>query len=247
MKLLLSWIVIPACLLLIILGGCGKEGGKCVSSSGQILVEDRRISDFDSIRVQDHLNVILVQDSVNSVKVEAGENIIGGIVTELSGRELILRNTNKCNWLRSYTKPINVYVSVKNLLKIHYESSGDISCTDTIRTGYLKIDMWGGCGTIDLRVNVGDGYFIQHMGTATLVLTGICNISSVYAGDYGLLQLRGLRTGYTFVTNSGSNDCYVNASQVLGATITSIGNIYYSGGPQEITTTITGAGQLIPY
>ncbi|MEI6433730.1 MAG: head GIN domain-containing protein [Bacteroidota bacterium] len=230
----------------IIMSACSKDGGKCVSSTGQIVVQDRRISEFDSIRVLDYVNVILIQDSVNGVKAEAGENIIGGIITELSGRELVIRNTNNCNWLRDYDKPINVYISVRNLLKIHYESSGDITCADTIRSGYLKIDVWGGCGTIDLKIKVVDGFFLLHLGTATIVLNGICNISSVYSGDFGLLQLKGLKTGYTFVTNSGSNDCYVNATHALEAKITSIGNIYFSGNPKEIKASITGAGQLIP-
>ena len=179
--------------------------------------------------------------------VEAGQNLMGGIKSELNGRELVLRNTNSCNWLRSYSKPVNVYVYQNHLLKIHYESAGDISCQDTIRAGYLKIDMWGGCGTIDLKVNIGDGHFIQHMGTATLILHGVCKVSSVYAGDYGLLQLKDLRTGYTFVTNSGSNDCYVNAIHELEATINSIGNIYYGGNPASIKASITGSGKLIAY
>ncbi|MDP1622101.1 MAG: head GIN domain-containing protein [Bacteroidales bacterium] len=247
MKYLGYTFILFICCLGIMLGGCGKDGGKCVSSTGRILLQDRNISDFDSIRVLDHVNVILNQGSENKVMVEAGEFIIGGIVTELAGRELVLRNTNRCNWLRSYSKPINVYVTVKNLLKIHYDSSGDITCTDTLRSGYLKIDMWGGCGAIDLKINVSDGFFIQHIGTATLILTGICKISNVFAGDYGLLQLTGLKAGYTFVTNSGTNNCYVYANRELDATITSIGNIYYSGDPKEIKATITGSGKLLPY
>jgi hypothetical protein len=241
--------LIPLIIILaeIILPSCSKEGGKCVSSSGTVIMQDRHISDFDSIRVLDYVNVILSQGPVNKVSVEAGENIIGGIITELSGRELVLRNTNNCNWLRSYSNPVNVHISVNNLLKIHYESSGNISCTDTIRSGYLKIDMWGGCGIIDLKINVADGFFLQHMGTATLNLYGICNISSVYAGDYGLLQLNGLRTGYSYVTNNSSNDCYVNAKHSLEATISSIGNIYYAGDPDSIKANITGSGKLIAY
>ena len=238
-------VIITACFLGIFLCSCGKNGGKCISTTGPVTRQVRLISDFDSIRVYDNLNVILIQDSVNKVTAEAGENIIGGIVATVSERELVLHNTNSCNWLRSYSNPLNVYVSVKNLMKIHYESSGDITCTDTIRSGYLKIDIWGGCGTIDLKVRVFDGYFIQRMGTATMILKGVCNVSSVFSGDFGLLNLKELKTGYTFVTNSGSNNCYVNTSHELGATITSIGNIYYSGNPKVIKTTITGTGKVI--
>lgn len=233
-------------IFLLSLTGCVKEDGVCVSTSGKLIREQRYLSDFDSIRVTDYVNVIITQDSVNTAMVEAGEYVAGGIITKVSGRELHIGNTNQCNWLRSYSKPLNVHLHVKNLMKIHYESSGDIHSTDTIRTGYLKIDMWGGCGTIDLLVNVGDGHFIQHMGTSTLILKGVCNVSSVYSGDYGLLKLDGLRTGFTFVKCSGSNDCYVNARHELNATITSIGNIYYTGNPSEIKFSGTGEGKLIP-
>ena len=133
------------------------------------------------------------------------------------------------------------------LFRSHYESSGNVTSVDTIRSSSLKIDLWGGCGDLELLVNIGDGTFIQHLGTASLVMKGRCNISNVYAGDFGLLQLSGLRTGYTFVTSNSSNDCYVNARHQLSAAIRSIGNIYYSGNPAEIITDITGEGRLIPH
>jgi len=247
MKRFLHILAFGASLAGILLCSCNKDGSRCLSPSGRIIIQDRHISEFDSIRVLDNVDVILVQDSMNRVQVEAGENIIGGIRTELSGRELVLSNSNMCNWMRSYSKPINVYVSVKNLLKINYDGSGDIHCTDTIRTGYLKLEMWGGCGNINLKINVDDGYFIQYMGTATLVVSGICKISNVHAGDYGLLNLGALKTGYTFVTNNSSNDCYVSAIHGINATISSIGNIYYKGDPVAINLTVTGTGKLIRY
>ncbi len=231
----------------VFLSSCLKDGGNCLSPSGPIITQDRHVADFDSIRMLDNVDVVLLQDSVNRVRVEAGENIIGGIRTDIAGRELIIANNNVCNWLRSYSAPIRVYVSVKNLLKIHYNSSGDISCPDTIRTGYFKIEMWGGCGNIGLKLVTDDGYFIQYIGTATLKASGTCKISNVHASDYGLLHLGNLRTGYTFVTNNSTNDCYVNAVHDLDATISSIGNIYYKGEPEAINLTVTGTGKLIRY
>lgn len=242
----LNWLLLSG-ICISWLSGCIKGDGSCFSGSGDVVFQQRNITEFDSIRIQDHVNVILRQGSVNSVTVEAGENIIGGILTELSGRELVISNVNQCNWLRSYNKPLNVHLTVRNLQKIHYESSGNIISLDTIRSPVLKIHLWGGCGDIDLLVNIGDGTFIQHLGTATLVLKGKCNVSNVYAGDFGLLQLKELRTGYTFVISNSSNDCYVNARHQLSATINSIGNIYYSGNPAEIVSDIKGAGRLIPY
>lgn len=226
---------------------CNKDGGKCFSNTGSIITQERNISDFDSIALYDNPDLVLTQDSVNKVSVEAGQNIISGITTQVIDHMLVIHNMNNCNWLRSYDKPIRVHVSVKNLRKIYYEASGNITSANTIQANDLHIDLWGGCGVIDLDLNVNIGTFIQHMGTADMVLRGACNISSVYSGDFGKLQLTGLTTGYTFVKNTGSNDCFVSVSKVLDATIGSMGNIYYSGNPDSIYTHINGSGAVIPY
>ncbi|MDP4281324.1 MAG: DUF2807 domain-containing protein [Bacteroidota bacterium] len=230
----------------LILPGCNKEG-VCISSTGPIKREPRKISDFDSLDVRGNVNVFLHQDTINRVMVEAGENLLPGIVTEVENRQLTINNFNTCNWVRSYSKPINVYVSVKNLIKIYYLSSGDITATDTLRSDSLHVEAWGGCGVIDLLMKTGSGQFILQMGTVDYKLRGICPITSIYAGDYGLFDCRNLKSSYTYVTNKGSNDCYVYSNYFLEATIGSIGNIYYTGNPLVIKTHIEGTGQLIPF
>ena len=229
------------------LTGCKKSGVNCLTSNGKTIRQDRLLQDFDSIDVQDYVNLIISQDSINNVTVESGQNIINGITTVIVDRQLVIRNNNKCNWLRSYDVPVNVYVSVKDLKKIYYLSSGNISTTNILKSSSLKIEVWGGSGTIDLDMDIQEGYFIMQMGTADFNLHGHCAINTIYAGDFGLFQCKDLKTGYSFVTNKGSNDCYVNASQYLEANIGSIGNIYYTGNPDTVITNIQGAGRVIRY
>jgi hypothetical protein len=163
------------------------------------------------------------------------------------GRQLYIGNKNRCNWLRDYSKPVNVHISAKNLLKIHYNGSGNITTEDTLRSGSLTVEVWGGCGTIDLLLNIPEGYFALHLGTATMILRGFCSITSVYSNDYGLIRAQDLKAAYNFVKNSGSNDCYANARMYLDATIESIGNIYYTGNPDTLVTHISGTGAVIPF
>ncbi|MEI6454707.1 MAG: head GIN domain-containing protein [bacterium] len=242
----LLWFFIPG-ILLALLNSCAKEGGKCLSSTGPIIMQERNIPDFDSISVNDYVNLILTQDTVNRVFVEAGQNIIGGISTNVEGTLLIIHNYNECNWTRNYSKPINVYVSVKNLMKLSYNSSGDVTTSNALMSSNLWVDVWGGCGTIDLELNLYQGTFIEHMGTADFKLRGICKISSIYAGDFGLFDCRDMETGYTYIKNYGSNDCYINVSKYLDATVGSIGSIYYRGGPDTVYTAIYGNGVIEPF
>jgi hypothetical protein len=241
------YIVIFFLLLMAFLAGCGKSDENCLTSNGKTIKQSRMISDFDSIQVNDYVNLYLTQDSENKITVESGENIIDGITTDVVDRQLIISNKNKCNWLRSYNVPVNVYVSVKNLIKIYYMSSGNIYTTNTLKSSALTVEAWGGCGTIDLDLDLYQGSFILQMGTADFNLHGFCAINTIYSGDYGFFQCKDLKTRYLFITNRGSNDCYVNCSYYLDATIGSIGNIYYTGKPDSINTYIQGAGQVIPF
>jgi hypothetical protein len=235
--------------LIVLLGlaGCEKSGVNCITSNGKTIRQERILEDFDSIDIRDHVNLIISQDTVNHVTVESGQNIISGITTEVIDRQLIIRNLNKCNWLRSYDVPVNVFVSVKNLMKIYYLSSGNVTTANTLKSYSLIVEIWGGSGTIDLDLDIFQSYFVIQMGSADVNLHGSCAINNIYSGDYGLFQCKDLKTRYTFVTNEGSNDCYVNSTYFLEANIGSIGNIYYTGNPDSVVTQIQGSGQVIPF
>jgi len=224
-----------------------KKTGDCFKSTGNVIQQTRSIADFDTIIARENVDIILTQDSVNSVVVEAGEDIIGGITTIIQNRQLEIDNNNTCNWVRSYDKPLNVYIHVKNLRKIWYLSAGNITSTNVLSPGSFMLDVWGGCGSINLSINVIQGAIYEHLGTADITVKGRALYTSVSLGDYGFLQLKDLQTDFIYVSNTGSNDCYVNAEKFLDATIKSIGNIYYTGKPDSIHTHITGAGQLIEF
>ena len=232
--------------MLCMIPGCAKDGGVCISTSGQVIQQARNIPDFNQIDLQDNVNLIITTDSVNQVIVEAGKNIISGITTNVVDRQLLIRNNNKCNWFRDYNKPINVIVSSHSLWKIIYHGSGNISTSGTLKQDSLSLEVWGGCGTINLSLDLWQGSFSLNMGTVDFRLHGVCAITSVYSGDYGLYDARDMKTGYTFITNKGSNDCYVQAVNDLEATIGSIGNIYYKGEPKSINIKINGSGKVLP-
>jgi hypothetical protein len=230
-----------------IMTGCSKDGGVCVSPSGPMTKQVRIVADFSEIMVNDNVNLILTTDSAGPVVVEAGSNLIGGIKTTVGNGALTLSNTNACNWLRDYSKPVNVYISAQKVWRVKYNGSGDISTSGTLKLDSLTIEVWGGCGTIDVALDIWQGNFSMNAGTVDFRLRGVSAITSVYSGDYGLFDARNLQTGFTFITNRGSNDCYVKVTTALEAKIESIGNIYYTGSPASVTTTITGTGKVIPF
>ncbi|MCX6247977.1 MAG: DUF2807 domain-containing protein [Bacteroidetes bacterium] len=233
--------------MICVIFSCKKSGTNCFTNTGSIIRESRMVSDFDTIVARENVDIILTQDTINSIVVEAGQNIISGIKTGIENRQLLIDNTNTCNWVRSYDKPLNVYVHVKNLRKIYYLSAGNITSTNVLINDTFMLDVWGGCGSIDLSLYINQGFIYEHLGTADITIRGRATYNSVVSGDFGFLQLKDLNTDYTYVSNSGTNDCYVRSAKYLDATIQSIGNIYYTGKPDTIRTHITGKGELIEF
>src|SRR3954470_838525 len=99
-----------------VLASCKKENlFDCFKSTGAIVTERRSIESFTETIIYDNVNVIIVQDSLTYLEVNAGENLLPLINTEIRGGKLIIENNNKCNWVRDFSVPVNVYMHVPHL------------------------------------------------------------------------------------------------------------------------------------
>lgn len=218
----------------------------CLKGTGSDITESRDVSSFNKIVLNDNVNLVITQDTNISIQVTAGEKLIGKVGTDISNNVLSITNNNTCNWVRSFDREIIVYVGINNLNQIEYRGSGDITSTNEIKSDSLLLQIWEGAGTIDLQVNTQRNYIYFHIGTADVFYSGKTHLSYVSAASFGPIDARNLKSTYTYIGNSGSNNCFVGADLALEASISSIGNIYYFGNPQ-ITLSNTGQGELIKY
>jgi hypothetical protein len=234
-------------LLLIAFTGCEKTPVlDCFVSTGEIVKEERQIGQFQTLVLKDNLNLILRQSNTNRLVVEGGSNLLRKIVTDVENDSvLIIRNDNQCNWVRSFDKPINVYLDFNRLDLIEYRSIGDVTNVDTLRLDSLSVDVREGAGKIELILKTPLVYCNLHYGTADIVLKGIADLSYVFGDGFGRIDNRNLMVSQIYVNNKSSNDMFLNANLRLEATIENIGNIYYSGNPQEIQLQRIGSGELI--
>jgi hypothetical protein len=233
-------------LVAMIFTSCEKlDIGDCFKSTGKVIIEERESPVFEHIVLEDNINVILTQDNRCSIRVQAGENLIGSVITEVNDGELTIRNDNQCNWMRSYNKDINVYLSVNHLVSIYYKASGNIISTNTIVTDSLNISVWDGSGIIDMDIQTVNSVLDLHYGTVDFDIHGFTQVDYIYAASYGPFHCQDLVSVFCFMNNKGSNDCYVNCTKVLEVEIENIGNIYYKGDPETIKSKITGTGRLI--
>ena len=233
--------------VLVLFTSC-KKGGvtDCFHTTGNITKEERSIESFNNILLKDNVNLILNKSESNSITVEAGSNLLDGIITQVGDNGVLeIRNDNRCNWIRSFDNPINVYLDYIDIDTFEYRSIGNVSTTDTLTTDTLWLKVLEGAGEINMKLNVNRLYCALNYGTADIILEGNCGLAFVYSASFGLINMFDLESTFVFINNRSSNDVYVRATNQLGVTIENVGNVYYAGNPPIVNLNRTGSGELI--
>jgi hypothetical protein len=224
---------------------CRKENlCDCIKGTGDIVREKRTVGDFTSLEVHKNIYVTITQDSINSLEVEAGENLLSLIETEVKDGQLYITNKNTCNWVRSYAKEIHVYVHVKNLANINSYSSKDINSSNTITSPVLYVHNFFS-GNIYLDINTDESYTKQMGAGGDITITGYSDYNYVFDQGYGYVYLQNLQSNRGLIWQKGTGDIHLNVRDELDVRIDHVGNIYYTGNPQIIKQPSEGSGRLI--
>jgi hypothetical protein len=233
--------------LTISLASCKKEHCfDCFKSTGKIVTEERSLEHFSSIHVSGQIHVLIKQESMNKAIVEAGQNLLNGIATRVEDGVLYIENNNKCNWVRSFKKDINITLYCKELAMITYTGAGTIRSSGTIVSDVLELDYWSGSGEVILDVQCSRVLVHMHTGPADAEISGTTDYAYFYTRGNGQARCRGLVSKKVEIDWKGTNDCWVHCTEELFANIGYIGNVYYAGNPPVIQAVITERGQLIP-
>ncbi len=231
-------------IVMILFSSCKKENRcDCIKRTGNIITEVRQLPAFDRIFTEQDVDVYITEDTYTEVKVEAGENIAPLIETVVEYGQLIIRNKNKCNWARSYDKPLNVYIKTPGLTYIHSNGSGNIKSLNTITVDSFDVRTEG-AGNIELTVN--NTKVISHIyGIGDLTLNGFSDQHYCSIGGSSFLYAAGLNTNYTWIQSYTTGTCYIRTAGLLMYRIDDKGDVYCSGNPASVQQIANeGTGKL---
>ncbi|MCK9203433.1 MAG: DUF2807 domain-containing protein [Bacteroidales bacterium] len=215
---------------------CHYIGG--ANGDGKVVKETRSVQSFSGIDISGAFDVYLKQGAIEEVIIEADDNILPLITTE------VINGT-----LRIYSKhPIHhftvmkAYLTIKDLKDIDVSGAVDLETTGKITVPELKIDASGSSDSkMDIsvqRLNLdcsGASKF-KFSGTAVNVRLDLSGASDIFAYDL-------------FVENydveiSGAGDAKINVSKKIKADISGAGTIRYKGSPTEVDQSVSGAGSI---
>ena len=188
-----------------------------VRGSGVRQTEKRDLPTFNSIETTGAFEVNVTCQKPASFEIEADDNILPLIQTEV--RDGVLRVTTTRSY--SATGGILLRISVPDLASVKSTGAGKFHVADVKN----------------------DNFEIDSMGAATVIASGLSNALKIRSTGAGKIDAHDLRAQKADVTVTGAAGVEVNASDELDVTVSGAGRVTYSGNP-KVNKHVSGAGQV---
>ncbi|MBX3242948.1 MAG: DUF2807 domain-containing protein [Acidobacteria bacterium] len=191
-----------------------------IKGSGNVVSESRNSSSFTSVKVSGVFDVKIVVGSTQSISVEAEDNLLPFIETEVDGENLTIRSSKNLK----PTRPMKILISVQNIE--HLKTSGASSVSvESVNNSSLTVDVSGASKAV----------FSGTTGELNIEVSGASNINTA-----------DLLSQNATVDASGASKASVNSAQSLKAKSSGASSIRYSGSPGNIEVKRSGAGSIEP-
>lgn len=221
-------------------------------SNGKTITERRSLSEFDTLYVNNNIDITLVKSDSNYIVITTGENLMKNIVSDVNMRALTVRNDNNLNWIRSYDHPLRAEIHYNtNICLIKYNSVSPLvseGCLNKDTISRFELDIVDGSGDIDIEIYCDSLFLTTEHGTNKTTVRGKSIYTHILHDFFGPVHTENLVTEQAEIHNRSSNDIYVNCTGKLRANIYDLGNIYYVGSPHiESYIAPHARGLLLPY
>lgn len=214
--------------------GCSMQG----TGSGKLVNQTKSVSGVNQVSLDGIGTLIIQQGDQESLTIEAEDNIMPHIQSNVNGNRLELKyDTNT----PSPTKTVKFYLTLKDPNTISLSGAGKVESTG-LKTSSLTLSINGaGEGNMSgldlgkLTVNIS--------GAGRVVMAGKTTEQTVTISGAGEYFARELQSNTATMTINGAGKGTLNVSGIFNAIINGGGEINYLGNPQ-LNQQINGAGSI---
>lgn len=199
--------------------------------NGNVVTEERPVGDFTKVKGSSGLDVYLTEGSENKVVVEADENLLDLIETEVENGKLRIRSANNTNIGRAKAK--KVHVTYVKLTSIEASSGSDMIGNSVIKSETLSLDTSSGAD-MELEILAKEVYAETSSGS-DMKLTGKATKLRAKASSGSDLNARELMVIDCNADASSGADITVNVKERLDAEASSGGDVRYYGDPAAVS------------
>lgn len=237
-------------------------GPAMIQGNGNIVKEGRPVRTFNRIALAGSGEVILSQGEIESLTLEADDNLMEYIKAEVQNGTLILGLKDEARYKNIRpSQRIKFTVVAEDINGLNISGSGDMT-SGAIETNSLDINI-SGSGDMEiesllaerLNINVGGSgdVYIQHIeggtvqvgisGSGKIELAGDVNEQDITISGSGQCLASDLKSQTGSIRISGSGGAFVWVVESLNANISGSGSVNYYGSPSTNLTS-SGSGKI---
>jgi hypothetical protein len=220
---------------------------RVIQGSGDIIVEDRKVSGFKEIQMAGAGRMIITQGDEESLSIETDDNLLEYIETKVTGDTLEIDFTDEIILApggENILDPSEGFVfriSVIDLDAILVSGGADI------QVGKLKTERFlisfSGAGNISVDDLSADNLEVIISGAGNVDLTGKVSSQEIRLSGLGHFGGFDLESQRASVTISGAGGADLWATEALDVVISGAGDVDFYGNP-TLSQEISGLGRL---
>lgn len=223
--------IVVAAILSILMSSCQFDinlgGGK--KGNGNVTTESRTVSGtFTIVDASEGLDVVIIQGEQTNITVEADENIIHLIETDIKNNTLKIHTSEQIGRAKSkkITVTLPVITKIESSSGADIENEGNLSVDDITLNASSGSDIEISLQAHKIEVNTSSGADIDLYGSAESIYAEASSGSDITASE--------LMTKNAYAKASSGGDVKVNCSEMIEARSSSGGNVTYTGNPKVV-------------
>ena len=212
--------------------------------------ETRMIDSFEKVGFKDFGTLILTQGEQESLTIEADEELIDELISEVRDGTLVLGVDD--DWFRRIGKlfssllaskecKVTYYLTCKNLSKISVSGQCRLEC-DALRAENLKLNI-SGMGNLHFGDLTCEQLDVNISGRGEFSAAGQVNHQQIRISGSADYDAPDLISQVGRVIISGQGNVTLQAQEDLNVTISGLGEVNYIGRP-KIRQVISGMGKI---
>lgn len=216
--------------------------GGSVPGSGKVEKETREVQDIAEIAIKYPAQILVQQGEAESVTVEADDNLLPQLTTEVRDGTLYIENDEPV-WGRRVrpSQTVKITITVKDLREIDFSSAGKLQ-VENLKTDELKMVL-SGAGEVDLT-----GMDVRKLesilsGAGSIMADGTADEVKLTISGFGSFEAPELASMTADVHISGAGSATLGVKNELTATVSGAGSVNYIGSP-HVVQHISGAGSV---
>lgn len=238
MKVKRSVIAITAVMLIVVSCVINFDPRDSISGDGNVIRQSREVTSFSGIKVGSGIDVFLTQGEPQSVEVEADENLLEWIRTEVNGDMLHIFTEKNIR----FAKTKKVYITCSTINRLDISSAGDVTGMNRFKADDLKIEM-SSAGDLKLEVDADEiEIYLSSAGNADL--KGTTKRLKADLSSAGDLNAFDLEAGACDISVSSAGNARVFVTGEASFRSSSAGSIHYRGEPKINNISTSSGGSV---